>query len=61
LNERIDDSLYQPETYSIALSFMILTMLCWGSWANTVRLRPGQRFQLFYRDYVIGSIAGALL
>src|ERR1700723_1958782 len=53
--------LYQPETYAIALSFMILTMLCWGSWANTVKLCPGYRFQLFYWDYVIGLIAGALL
>ncbi|HXP10042.1 MAG TPA: hypothetical protein VN828_16175, partial [Acidobacteriaceae bacterium] len=53
--------MYQPETYAIALSFMILTMLCWGSWANTVKLCPGYRFQLFYWDYVIGLIAGALL
>src|ERR1700755_690507 len=53
--------LYQPETYVIALSFMILTMLCWGSWANTVKLCPGYRFQLFYWDYVVGLIAGALL
>ena len=61
MNERIDHTLYQPETYTIALSFMILTMLCWGSWANTVKLCPGYRFQLFYWDYVIGLIAGALL
>jgi glucose uptake protein len=53
--------LYQPETYAIALSFMILSMLCWGSWANTVKLCPGYRFQLFYWDYVIGLIAGALI
>ena len=61
LKERIVRSLYQPETYTIALSFMILTMLCWGSWANTVKLCPGYRFQLFYWDYVIGLIVGALL
>ena len=53
--------MYQPETYSIVLSFMLLTMLCWGSWANTVKLCPGYRFQLFYWDYVIGLILGALL
>src|ERR1700749_3060375 len=40
---------------------MILTMLCWGSWANTVKLCPGYRFQLFYWDYVIGLIAAALI
>jgi len=53
--------LYQPETYAIALSFMILSMLCWGSWANTVKLCPGYRFQLFYWDYVMGLVLGSLL
>ena len=52
--------MYQPETYAIALSFMVLSMLCWGSWANTIKLCPGYRFQLFYWDYVIGLLVGAL-
>ena len=49
-----------PETYPAALFLMILTMLCWGSWANTLKLCPGYRFQLFYWDYAIGMAAGAL-
>jgi glucose uptake protein len=53
--------LYQPEGYGIALSFMILSMLCWGSWANTVKLCPGYRFQLFYWDYIIGLLIGAFV
>ena len=53
--------MYQPEMYGIALTFMILTMLCWGSWANTLKLCPGFRFQLFYWDYVIGLLVGAFL
>ncbi len=53
--------MYQPETYAIALSFMVISMLCWGSWANTVKLCPGYRFQLFYWDYVIGLILGSLI
>jgi len=52
--------LYQPESYAIALTFMLISMLCWGSWANTVKLCPGYRFQLFYWDYVIGLLIGAL-
>jgi glucose uptake protein len=51
--------MYQPETYAVALFFMIITMLCWGSWANTLKLTPGYRFQLFYWDYVIGLFVGA--
>ncbi len=52
--------MYQPETYAVALVFMILSMLCWGSWANTMKLSPAYRFQLFYWDYVIGLFVGVL-
>jgi len=52
--------LYQPETYAIAMLFMIVSMLCWGSWANTVKLCPGYRFQLFYWDYIVGLFVGVL-
>jgi len=52
--------LYQPESYTVALLFMVLSMFCWGSWANTIKLCPGYRFQLFYWDYVIGLLIGAL-
>jgi glucose uptake protein len=53
--------MYQPETYAVSLAFMFITMLCWGSWANTVKLCPGYRFQLFYWDYVVGLLLGALV
>jgi glucose uptake protein len=53
--------LFQPESYPLVLSMMIVSMLCWGSWANTIKLCPGYRFQLFYWDYVLGLIVGALL
>ena len=53
--------MFQPETYAVALLFMFTSMLCWGSWANTIKICPGYRFQLFYWDYVLGLIAGALL
>jgi glucose uptake protein len=35
-------------------------MLCWGSWANTMKLTPGYSFQLFYWDYVAGVVLGSL-
>lgn len=55
---RKETNLYQPETYAITLIFMVFSMLCWGSWANTIKLCPGYRFQLFYWDYVIGLFVG---
>ena len=39
---------------------MLLSMLCWGSWANTLKLCPRFRFQLFYWDYAIGLMVGAV-
>jgi len=53
--------MFLPETYQTALFLMILSMLCWGSWANTLKLCPRFRFQLFYWDYAIGLFAGAIL
>lgn len=52
--------MYQPETYAVTLFFMLISMLCWGSWANTVKLCPGYRFQLFYWDYVVGLFVGVI-
>jgi glucose uptake protein len=40
---------------------MILSMLCWGSWANTLKLCPGYRFQLFYWDYAIGLLFATIV
>jgi glucose uptake protein len=53
--------MFLPETYQVTLALMILSMLCWGSWANTLKLCPKYRFQLFYWDYAIGLFAGAIL
>lgn len=45
----------------IALLFCILTMIGWGSWANTQKLAGKERwpFELFYWDYSVGvALAG---
>jgi len=45
------------ENYYVAIVFCIITMLCWGSWANTQKLAGKTwRFELFYWDYVIGIV-----
>ncbi|MFZ9660363.1 MAG: GRP family sugar transporter [Chitinophagaceae bacterium] len=43
------------KSYSLAVVFCIVTMLCWGSWANTQKLAKKQwPFQLYYWDYSLG-------
>jgi len=50
------------QTYPLAVLFCIITMLCWGSWANTQKLAAATwRFELFYWDYVIGIVLLATL
>jgi glucose uptake protein len=50
------------ESYTTAVLFCIITMLCWGSWANTQKLAGRTwRFELFYWDYVIGILLFSLL
>jgi glucose uptake protein len=41
---------------SVAIFLCVLTMLGWGSWANTQKLagREQWRFELYYWDYAIG-------
>jgi len=47
----------------IAVLFCVVTMLGWGSWANTQKLAGKDRwtFELFYWDYAIGVFAFSLL
>jgi glucose uptake protein len=40
---------------------MLVSMLCWGSWANTQKIDKRWRFELFYWDYMWGLLACALL
>ena len=50
------------EDYSTAVIFCIITMFCWGSWANTQKLAASNwRFELFYWDYVIGILSFSLV
>jgi glucose uptake protein len=53
--------MFIPSAYSVALLMMILSMICWGSWANTQKLCKNWRFELFYWDYVWGILIIAIL
>ncbi len=50
------------DSYPMAVIFCVITMLCWGSWANTQKLAAKNwRFELFYWDYVIGILVLTLI
>ncbi len=49
-------------SYGVAVFLAFITMLCWGSWANTQKLAQKHwPFQLFYWDYAIGVLLLSLL
>lgn len=48
--------MYLPDSYTAAVVFMFITMLCLGSWANTVKIDRSWRFELFYMDYALGVL-----
>ena len=50
------------ESYLVAVIMCLITMLCWGSWANTQKLATKKwPFQLFYWDYAIGVFLLSLI
>jgi len=53
--------MYTPHTYPVALVMMLLSMLCWGSWANAQKIDKSWRFELFYWDYMWGILVCAIL
>jgi glucose uptake protein len=55
------DLMILPHLYGTALALTILTMLCWGSWANSLKFAKGWRFELLYYDYSIGVALAAAL
>ena len=49
-------------SYSLAVLFCFITMMCWGSWGNTQKLASKSwRYELFYWDYVIGMLLFSVL
>ena len=50
------------DNYQLAILLCVITMLCWGSWANTTKLTTKSwRFELFYWDYGFGILLATLL
>lgn len=49
-------------SYTLAVIFCFITMICWGSWGNTQKLASKKRrYELYYWDYTIGILLFALL
>jgi len=43
-----------PQTHAVAVLLMIASVLCWGLWANTLKMGGKWRYELYYFDFAIG-------
>jgi len=56
------DPMILPGSSLFTLILLILGLLCWGSWANTLKMAaPKWRFELFYYDFAIGAFAATVI
>jgi glucose uptake protein len=49
-----------PTTYALTMALLLFSMMCWGSWANTLKMSRW-RFELFYIDFSLGSVLAAVV
>jgi glucose uptake protein len=55
--------MFAVQSLPVAIAFCVVTMLGWGSWANTQKLAGKEKwpFELFYWDYAIGVFVFSLI
>ena len=54
--------MFTIDSYIFAVIMCVVTMICWGSWANTQKLASKDwPSQLFYWDYVLGLLIISLI
>jgi hypothetical protein len=49
-----------PHSYGLALALTILTMLCWGSWANVLKIAKGWLSHVSGQSFLLGFAAEAI-
>jgi len=45
-----------PASSQATLLLLVISLICWGSWANTQKLAGKWRFELYYYDFALGFL-----
>jgi len=48
--------MFVPQSSTVALLLIVVSMVCWGSWPNLLKAMPGWRLEYFYVDYTLGFL-----
>lgn len=43
-----------PASQAATLALLVISLICWGTWANTLKLAGKWRFELYYYDFALG-------
>jgi glucose uptake protein len=43
-----------PASQGATLALLVISLICWGSWANTLKLAGKWRYELYYYDFALG-------
>ena len=43
-----------PASQAATLALLVISLICWGSWANTLKMAGRWRFELYYYDFSLG-------
>src|SRR4051812_32452657 len=43
-----------PASQAATLALLVISLICWGSWANTLKAAGKWRFELYYYDFALG-------
>jgi len=50
-----------PASQGATLALLVISLICWGSWANTWKLADKWRFELYYYDFALGFVLLAVV
>ena len=50
-----------PASQAAILALLVISLLCWGIWANTLKLAGKWRFELYFYDFALGFALLALV
>src|ERR1700685_1415160 len=48
-------------SYEVTIFLLAVAMLCWGLWANTLKIAGKWRFELYYIDFALGFLLLAVV
>jgi len=46
--------MFLPASQAAIFALLVISLICWGTWANTLKLAGKWRFELYYYDFALG-------